>query len=216
MINICFHGIGRCAREREAGESRYWITEERFSEVLDVVVDQPHVRLSFDDGNASDIEVALPALLQRGLTATFFIVAGRLEDRDSVTIEGLKQLRRAGMTIGSHGWEHIPWRHLSAAQQHKEFVEARAVLASAIGRPVDQAALPLGRFDRGVLAALKNRGYRSVYSSDRLPARPGAWLQGRFSVTKDDTPDTIRAIVGHRLGIGDSRDLLASLVKRVR
>jgi peptidoglycan/xylan/chitin deacetylase (PgdA/CDA1 family) len=217
MINICFHGIGTCTRERESGEAGYWITEDRFLDILDVVQGQSNVRLSFDDGNLSDIEVALPALLQRGLKATFFIVAGRLEDQDSVDVGGLRKLRDAGMTIGSHGWAHIPWRGLSPTQQFVEFVEARAVLTDAVGAPVDQAALPLGRFDRRVLGALRRHGYRTVYSSDRLPARHGAWLQGRFSVNKSDTPDTIRKIVSHRLlGIGDSRDLLASLVKRLR
>lgn len=216
MINICFHGIGSCARERETGESRYWIPEERFTDILDVVQDHPGVRLSFDDGNVSDIAIALPALMKRGLTATFFVVASRLDDADSLSAADLKQLRAAGMTIGSHGWSHIPWRHLNASRQHQEFVEARNTLADASDGSIDQVALPLGRFDRSVLGALKRQGYRTVFSSDRLPANPSAWLQGRFSVTRDDTADTVRAISGHRLGVRDSRDLLASLVKRLR
>jgi len=35
------------------------------------------VQLSFDDGNRSDVGIALPALLERELSATFFVVAGR-------------------------------------------------------------------------------------------------------------------------------------------
>lgn len=216
MINICFHGIGTCRREREEGESRYWISEDRFSEILDVVEEQSHVRLSFDDGNASDMQVALPELSSRGLTATFFAVAGRLDDADSISASDLRQLRAAGMNVGSHGWAHIPWRHLTPSQQHKEFVEARLLLAEASDGDVDEAALPLGRFDRRVLAALRQQGYRTVYSSDRLPARPDAWLQGRFSVTKDDTAATVRAIIEHRTNIHDTRDLMASFIKRVR
>jgi peptidoglycan/xylan/chitin deacetylase (PgdA/CDA1 family) len=216
MINICFHGIGTCLREREDGESRYWITRQRFIEILDVVEGQSHVRLSFDDGNASDIEIALPELTERGLTATFFVVAGRLGDPGSTTPEDLRQLRAEGMGIGSHGWNHIPWRHLTAAQRRQEFVVARSVLADASGGDIEDAALPLGRFDRRVLSALKAQGYRTVYSSDRLPARKGAWLQGRFSVTKDDTRESVRTIVEHRTNLADTRDLAASFVKRVR
>lgn len=216
VINICFHGIGSCNREREAGESRYWITEERFGNLLDVIQDHPRVRLSFDDGNASDIAIALPALQERGLTATFFVIANRLGDADSLSAADLKELRAAGMAIGSHGWSHIPWRHLTAAQQHQEFIDARSTLVEASGGPINAAALPLGRFDRSVLTALKRHGYQRVYSSDKLPADPSSWLQGRFSVTKDDTPDAVRSIVEHRFGPGDSRDLLASLVKRIR
>lgn len=216
MINLCFHGIGTCLREREKGESRYWISEDRFVDILDAIEGQSHVRLSFDDGNASDVEVALPELSRRGLAATFFAVAGRLDDLDSIRAAELRQLRAAGMNIGSHGWAHIPWRHLNPAQQHQEFVEARSALAEASGGVVDEAALPLGRFDRRVLAALRQHGYRTVYSSDRLPARPDAWLQGRFSVTKDDSAESVRAIIGHRTNLRDTRDLMASLYKRVR
>lgn len=216
MINICFHGIGTCLREREEGESRYWISERRFSEILDVIEGHPHVRLSFDDGNASDVQIALPELSRRGLTATFFAVAGRLDDADSVRAADLRQLRAAGMNIGSHGWAHIPWRHLAPAQQHQEFVQARTALAEASGGDIDKAALPLGRFDRSVLASLRKHGYCAVYSSDRLPARTNAWLQGRFSVTKEDTPESVRAIIEHRTNIRDARNVMASFVKRVR
>lgn len=216
MINICFHGIGTCVREREEGESRYWISERRFAEILDMVEGQSHVSLSFDDGNASDVHIALPELSRRGLTATFFAVAGRLNDADSIRAADLRQLRAAGMNIGSHGWAHIPWRHLAPAQQHQEFIEARTALAEASGGDVDKAALPLGRFDRSVLASLRKHGYRAVYSSDRLPARPNAWLQGRFSITQQDTPESVRAIIEHRTNILDARDLMASFVKRMR
>jgi hypothetical protein len=64
--------------------------------------------------------------------------------------------------------------------------------------------------------ALRSQGYRTVYSSDRLPARGDAWLQGRFSVTKDDTADSVRTIIEHRTNLSDTRDLAASLIKRVR
>ena len=55
-----------------------WVTRERFLSLLDAVTGRDDVRITFDDGNASDVEQALPALRERGLTATFFVVAGRL------------------------------------------------------------------------------------------------------------------------------------------
>lgn len=216
MIHICFHGIGRCDREREPGEARYWMAEDVFLGVLDELAAAPRVRLSFDDGNRSDADIALPALQERGLTATFFALAGRLDDPASLNGADLRDLREAGMSIGSHGWDHVPWRGLNDAQAHREFVAARERIETAAGMPVTEAALPLGRYDRAVLRRLRAAGYRAVYTSDRFPARAGGWLQARYSVTADDTVTTVGAIARGRVGVGEARNFVASAVKRVR
>lgn len=216
MIHICFHGIGRCTTEREPGEARYWMPQDTFLAVLDELADLPRVQLSFDDGNRSDADIALPALRERGMSATFFALAGRLDDPASLGPADLSDLRAAGMSIGSHGWEHVPWRGLDAAQARREFVTAREALAAAAGTAITEAALPLGRYDRTVLRRLREAGYRAVYTSDRFPARAGAWLRPRYSVTATDTADTVRAIARGRVGAGEVRNAVASAVKRVR
>lgn len=216
MIHICFHGIGRCLREREPGEARYWMAEDIFLGVLDALADEPDVRLSFDDGNRSDAAIALPALRDRGMTATFFALAGRLDDPASLSAADLRDLRDAGMSIGSHGWEHISWRGLDDARARQEFVTARDVLEAAAGTPITEAALPLGRYDRTVLRRLRAAGYRAVYTSDRFPARAGGWLKPRYSVTAGDTVATVSAMARGRVGPGEARNIVASAVKRVR
>jgi peptidoglycan/xylan/chitin deacetylase (PgdA/CDA1 family) len=216
-INLCFHGIGTCAQEREPGEAHYWITRDLFRRVLDEAAARPDdVILSFDDGNRSDIEIGLPELESRGLRATFFVLAGRLDDAASLTPDDLVRLRDAGMTIGSHGWSHVPWRGLNDADSRREFIEARSVIAETAGVAVDEAAFPLGRYDRQTLRRLRQVGYRHVYSSDRFPARRGSWLQARYSLTADDTMDSVRAVLTHRPGLADARNVLASGVKRLR
>lgn len=215
-IHLCFHGIGTCVAEREPGESRYWVTQDAFRRILDVVDDAPRVSLSFDDGNRSDVDVALPELRERGLTAAFFALAGRLDDPASLSRGDLRELTSAGMRIGSHGWRHVPWHGLSDADAHRELVDARAALAEAAGTPVDQAALPLGRYGRRTLRRLRAASYDAVYTSDRFPARDGAWLRPRYSVTARDTPESVRRILFGRPGLGAGRNALASAVKRVR
>ncbi|TQL40460.1 polysaccharide deacetylase [Homoserinimonas aerilata] len=216
IANICFHGIGTIIREREPGEARYWVTEGSFLRILDELRENPRVRLSFDDGNASDASVALPALLERGLQATFFALAGRRDDAASLSPADLRELRGAGMQIGSHGWEHVPWRGLSDAEARRELIDARTALVEASGGPIDDAALPLGRYDRRLLARLRQARYRTVYTSDRLPARPTSHIQARYSVTALDTAESVRSLVEHRPGIRDLRNLAASAVKRLR
>jgi peptidoglycan/xylan/chitin deacetylase (PgdA/CDA1 family) len=215
-INLCFHGIGTVAHEREPGESRYWVTKNTFLRILDEVRESPGVSLSFDDGNRSDVTVALPALAERAVAASFFALAGRLDDPASLSPPDLRELRDAGMAIGSHGWTHTPWRGLDDATARRELVDARAALAEASGGEIHDAALPLGRYDRHVLRRLKQVGYRRVYTSDRLPARPDAWLQARYSVTAHDTAETIRSVIAHRPGLRDVRYLMATAVKRIR
>ncbi len=216
IINLCFHGIGTIVREREEGESRYWVTEDRFLHILDELRDTPNVRLSFDDGNRSDISIALPALRERKLRATFFPLAGRLDDDASLAAADLRELRGAGMAIGSHGWNHIPWRGLGDEEARLELEDARTALTEASGGAVNDVALPLGRYDRTLLTRLKRAGYRTVYSSDRLPARSSAWMQARYSVTAGDTAESIRATVARRPGARELRNLMASTVKKIR
>lgn len=216
ITNLCFHGIGTIVHERESGESRYWVTEDCFLRILDEVRDSPQVRLSFDDGNRSDASIAFPALRERELRASFFALAGRLDDPASLSSSDLRDLRSAGMAIGSHGWTHTPWRGLDEGEARRELVDARTALAEASGGEIDDAALPLGRYDRQLLGRLARAGYRTVYTSDRLPARSSAWIQARYSVTSKDTVESIRSVITHRPGVQDVRNLLASRVKRIR
>jgi peptidoglycan/xylan/chitin deacetylase (PgdA/CDA1 family) len=216
IINLCFHGIGTIAREREPGESRYWVAEDNFLSILDVVRDSPRVRLSFDDGNLSDAIVALPALLDRELRASFFALAGRLDDPASLSPSDLRELRSAGMAIGSHGWAHVPWRGLSGDESRRELVQARTALAEASGGVVEDVALPLGQYDRRLLGKLKRAGYRTVYTSDRYPARSTGWRQPRYSVTAGDTAESVRALISDRPGAREVRNLAASAVKGIR
>lgn len=216
VIHLCFHGIGTCVAEREPGESRYWVTEDAFRRILDDVVGMPRVSLSFDDGNRSDADIALPALRERGLTATFFALAGRLDDPASLSPVDLRELTGAGMRIGSHGWRHVPWQGLSEADARRELVDARAALAEAAGTPIPEAALPLGRYGRATLRRLRAASYDAVYTSDRFPARDDAWLRARYSITADDSPASVRSIATGRPGFRTARSALTSAVKRLR
>jgi peptidoglycan/xylan/chitin deacetylase (PgdA/CDA1 family) len=216
ITNLCFHGIGVCTQEREDGEARYWITSDVLRGILDLAHDRPDIKLSFDDGNRSDADVALPALRERNLSATFFALAGRLQDPASLSPADLRELRNKGMGIGTHGWSHIPWRGLSHDDARREFVDAREALSEVSGGEILDAALPLGRYDRRLLSQLRDASYRTVFTSDRFRARSGSWLQARYSVTASDTVDTVRAVLTSRASVPEVRNFTASLVKRIR
>ncbi|WP_129784290.1 polysaccharide deacetylase family protein [Promicromonospora panici] len=197
MINLCFHGIGTAPYGVPAEEAAYWIDADTFHRVLDLVGERSDVQLSFDDGNASDVEVALPELTARGRTADFFVIAGRLGNPGSLSADDVRGLHGAGMSVGSHGMHHRVWRRLSPAEQYEELVVARRRLEEVLGQPVRMAACPLGRYDRATLTALRRLRYDLVYTSDRALARPGTWRQARFSVRAHDTADDVRAWLRH-------------------
>lgn len=203
-INLTFHGIGEPGPELEPGEAELWVSRERFNSLLDAVADRGDVRITFDDGNASDLEHALPALRERGLTATFFVVAGRLGTPRFLGPDGVSELSAAGMRIGCHGMRHRPWRGLDAAALHEELVESRAVLERIIERPVSDAACPFGTYDRRVLRKARGSGYRLLFTSDRGTARADQFVQARNSVVSGDAPDLLGRIAAlegapHRL-----------------
>jgi peptidoglycan/xylan/chitin deacetylase (PgdA/CDA1 family) len=188
ILNLCFHGIGTPGRELEPDEDLIWVQEQQFDELLDVIANYPHVRITFDDGNASDAAIALPALRKRGLVATFFVISGRLDQAGSLSSADARDLVSEGMTVGSHGMRHRPWRSLDEPGFHEELVVAPDAIASVTGQPVREAACPFGSYDRRVLRALRRTSLQRVYTVDGGSARRDAWLQSRYTVRASDTP----------------------------
>jgi peptidoglycan/xylan/chitin deacetylase (PgdA/CDA1 family) len=217
IVNLTVHGIGPTTRELEPGEDATWVGIHQFEQVLDAVVGRHDVRLTFDDGNASDVEYALPRLLERGLTAEFFVLAGLLGDSGRLNADGVRDLIRAGMTVGSHGWAHRDWRRVNAEQATEEIVDAHRVLAAITGQPVSRVAIPFGSYDRHVLRRLRQARVTRVYTSDGGRARPGSWLQPRNSLRHNlDAAWIGRVLTGSPPLTLRARRLAARTVKRIR
>jgi peptidoglycan/xylan/chitin deacetylase (PgdA/CDA1 family) len=210
-INLTFHGVGDPDRALEPGEAEVWVRRRDLRSILDAVDGRDDVRITFDDGNASDLEHALPALAERGLRATFFVVAGRLGTRGFLDAGGVRALADAGMAIGCHGMRHRPWRTLGDAALREELLDARRRLEEIVQRPVAEAGCPFGSYDRRVLARLRRYGYERVYTSDRGRARADAWLQPRNSVGPGADAGVLDAIAA-----ADAGDAAKALGRRAR
>ncbi len=191
---LTFHGIGSPGHELEPSESDLWLSRDRFLSVLDSATARDDVRITFDDGNSSDVEHALPALRERGLRATFFVVANRIGIPGFLDAGALRELTAAGMTIGCHGMRHRRWAGLDEPSLHEELVDARAIIEELVGHRVAEAACPFGSYDRRTLASLRKAGYRRVYTSDRGTARSEDFLQARNTVAARDGADLLERI----------------------
>jgi peptidoglycan/xylan/chitin deacetylase (PgdA/CDA1 family) len=216
-INLTFHGIGEPHRPISQGERDVWVSDRQFESILDAVAGRRDVTITFDDGNISDVRRALPALRERGLRGTFFIVAGKLGDDGFVDEDDVRALVAADMTIGCHGHAHRGWRRLPDAELERELLESKRRLEGVADRPVTQAACPFGLYDRRVLHRLKTYGYERVFTSDRGMARSDAWLQPRNTVRPQDGDDPFDDIRGLDVSITAAVKRRAKLtVKRWR
>ena len=144
------------------------------------------MRLTFDDGNKSDVTVALPELIRRGLRAEFFVCPGRFGAPGFVDADDVRGLRDAGMSLGSHGMDHVPWRKLGEPAINREIVQAKQLLEATIRAPVETAACPFGAYDRRTLRTLRDAGFTRVYTSDRGWAGAHEWLVPRNTMCRWD------------------------------
>lgn len=214
---LIFHGIGLPRRDLEPGEACYWISVARFERILDQVQAAPcpdRIRLSFDDGNASDHDIALPRLLARGLRADFFVLTGRIGQKGSLSADQIRALAAAGMAVGSHGVAHLNWRQLDEAALGAELAGSRAALEALLARPVTTAGIPFGAYDARVLRALRRAGYAVAYSSDRGRMRTDAFLRPRTSVRTAMNDLELAAILAHRMSLGQRMRRTIGMTRR--
>jgi peptidoglycan/xylan/chitin deacetylase (PgdA/CDA1 family) len=125
------------------------------------------VAITFDDGCASAVRTAAPDLVERGMTATFFCVAGHLGGWNDwptqpasaprlelASASELVELTRLGFEIGAHGMEHAPLGKAGAELARHELLDARSALEAAVGVPVRTVAYPYGALPSPAAAVL--------------------------------------------------------------
>jgi len=118
---------------------------------------------SFDDGFRDNHDVIAPTLADAGATACFFVaanlVAGSDEvrrsilrdrlhtspDRPTMTVPMLRELSRAGFTIGCHTRDHVDLAAISVDEATEQVLGSQADVAAAIGAPCAYFAWPYGR-----------------------------------------------------------------------
>jgi peptidoglycan/xylan/chitin deacetylase (PgdA/CDA1 family) len=163
-------------------------------------VEGRRVAITFDDGDASNLEVALPLLRERGMVATFFVTSGFVDQPGMLTTAQLRALADAGMAIGAHGRSHAFLEDLDEATLATELRESRDVLAAATGRTVDAMALPGGRGGERERIAARATGYRHLFGSVPGPNRRSDgddWLQ-RIAVTRTTSLEEFAGLVAWR------------------
>src|SRR5690348_1878006 len=78
------------------------------------------VVISFDDGDASNVTIALPLLRERGMVAEFFITSDFIGQPGMLTAQDVRTLAQAGMGVQSHGRSHRFLEDLDYEAMHAE------------------------------------------------------------------------------------------------
>ena len=187
-VILMYHGVGDIPAPHS--EPRYTITEAAFNQQLDLMVrarvrvlslercprdggGRSGVLLTFDDGEASVVSAALPAMAARSMTGTVYVTSDWVGQPGYLTPAELRALVAEGWTVGAHGMTHRYLSGLGDGELDRELRGARQALEEMVHAPVVHMSLPGGRAHTRVAEAVKRAGYVSLATS-----RPGRWTAG--------------------------------------
>lgn len=196
---LTFHGLGEPSSQVAPDELAYWVGERSFREMIEFVAARPHpqlppIEVTFDDGNVSDIQIALPLLLENGLFARFFVLAGRIGGDGFLSKSDIRELSQAGMTIGSHGWDHVDWRKANRQQLDRELRDAKSLIEDVIGNNVSEVGIPFGHYNRWVIQHIQRCGFSSIFTSDGGMAS-GSQVSPRNTIRNGDDASAIVGLI---------------------
>ena len=128
------------------------------------------VLLTFDGGYLDFFNYAFPLLKRFDFTATIFLVAESIgktnswekADSEQVQLMGwreIRQLRDAGIEIGSMSATYQPLTGLSPTEIVREGAKSRAILERGLGKSVKCFAYPYGNVDKIVEHLVGAIGY---------------------------------------------------------
>ncbi len=151
--------------------------------------------ITFDDGYVSVYEHAVPALVDRGMTATVYAVAdavGGLNDWDRsagdrqeriMSARQIREIADLGFEVGSHTLTHPHLTDLDEKSLVRELTESKHKLEDMIGREVVSFSYPYGDYDDRVLAATIVSGYKYACATKLgVPGRCSVYEVPRVNV----------------------------------
>ncbi len=215
---LMYHGT---PATKSPASSIYSVTADNFQQQLDLlknngwttkcIADLPNIDsfpdktviLTFDDGYLDNYEGAYLPLLERDMTATWFIVtqvigkqADWLERTSGETAmldtEQLITMAASGMEIGSHTISHAKLSDVSDAKQQSEIIDSKQQLEVLLNQPVKSFAYPYGLYNDSSLKYVQQAGYQFACT-----VRPG-WFNNeknplllrRICINLDDSLST--------------------------
>lgn len=133
--------------------------------------------VTFDDGYLSVYEHACPALIERSIPATIYVVADmiggvnswdkKIGDREErlMSKDQIRELSERGFEIGSHTLTHPHLTELDDDSLRREITDSKHKLEDILGKEVVSFSYPYGSCDNRVLQATVEAGYKYALST---------------------------------------------------
>lgn len=159
------------------------------------------VSITFDDGQISDYTIAFPALSERKMNATFYIITDFIGKEGRVNWEHLKELKRYGMEIGSHSSSHRRLVDLKEEEILMELQKSRQVLEDRLGCRIRSFSTPFGLWSQRIVELALEVGYETICTSDLKLSQINAnkSIYGRFGIRRGDDVLKFKGIVEKQL-----------------
>lgn len=195
------------------GLGRYGVEREDFRAHCQFMAEHPSTfTATFDDGMA-DAFLAAGDLEEAKLRGRFFITTSWIGKPGFLNLEQIRALHERGHVIGLHGHTHCFLRGLGIRQLREELLPGMDLLRQALGKGVEEASMPGGRFDDATLHVMTDLGIRQAWTSE-----PGHWggtfgsleRRGRDRVPRGGGASFLRG-----LGRGDALRSLAYGLKSI-
>ena len=187
-----------------AAAASYKLTREKFAGHLAALASlgPEGVTLTFDDGGRSAAEVISGLLVERGIRGRFFITSGRIGTTGFLTAGQIRELRRAGHTVGTHSVSHpLLFGSLPFPRMLSEWRESRQALEDLLGESVEEGSVPGGLYSVAAGRAAAEAGLRLLFTSEPaliLSPADGCVVRGRFAVRAGTTPEALLDLAAGR------------------
>jgi peptidoglycan/xylan/chitin deacetylase (PgdA/CDA1 family) len=159
------------AKSGEVAEwlQRHGILLPRDTETASATTPFLTTRMLLEFLSQADVQRVLMAL-----ESEISIAEGECKPFYSLTWEMLAEIRRAGMTVGSHTRTHVLMTNESRQKVLDEAVGSRAELEKRLGTDIQHFVYPDGAFNASSVSAVAAAGYRFGYTScmHRDPTHP--------------------------------------------
>jgi peptidoglycan/xylan/chitin deacetylase (PgdA/CDA1 family) len=223
---LMYHSVGTQGNS-EVGAGLYCVTVERFREQMEYIkrntilvtshksqVTNLNVIVTFDDGLLDNYTNAYPILKELGLKAYFFIVVAKVGKKGYMNWKQIRELRNAGMTIGSHGMTHKVLIGLSNRALSYEIRESKKIMEEKLGDSIDYFSIPYGHYNAGTIEKIKQSGYKAVFTSN--PKDNDGFKFGRIAVKGDWNLEYLNKVINNGYTMRDkSVELIKSSAKRI-
>ncbi len=119
------------------------------------------VIITLDDGYRDNYENAFPLLRERGMTAAFFIVTDFIDEGrpEYLTWDMVREMRDAGMTIGSHGRNHVSLKEQDTDYLIWQALGSLETIQYELGERPWFVAYPGGEYDQATIDIFKSANY---------------------------------------------------------